>query len=196
MEFENQEQEIELEREAFVGGKCNCYRTLTESDYNWNRETQTAEAPLNTIALWLLDNGKYLISPNTDITLTTESVLRTGIIDPTLEYPANIFMVEVIKDLKIGNVVIKMHDNMYNAVGITTAIVDSNGAIVCPIHNERYAFGGAPEGFRGNIGDIFISTVFNNEGRPSSMYILHEMQVDEETGDFIYIWKKVTVEDY
>lgn len=195
MESEDVELEIELEQEPFVGGgKCNCYRVLTDKDYNWNTQTQTAEKPFDSIALWLLDTGTYLVSQGTKLTLTTENLGGEGIIDPTAEFWYSIYKIEVVEDLQLGNIVVKMYDNLYNGLGWSIGIVDSNGSMISPIHSERFGYGGPPWGNYGNLGDIYIDAVFNNSGEPSEMYVLETMDTDPDTGEYIYNWKKVELE--
>lgn len=38
--------------------------TLSESDYNWNSQTHSATEPYNSIALWLLNPGMYVVPAN------------------------------------------------------------------------------------------------------------------------------------
>lgn len=42
-------------------------KTLTADDYNWNRGTQSATEPYDSVAIWLLDDGLYTGSPDTTI---------------------------------------------------------------------------------------------------------------------------------
>ena len=47
-----------------VDKKIGQAKVLTESDYNWNSTTQSAVAPFDSVALWLLKPGMYVVPAN------------------------------------------------------------------------------------------------------------------------------------
>ena len=166
-------------------------KTLSSADYNWNSQSGDTTPPLNSIALWLLPEGSYLVSPETNLTLSSENISGGGIIDPTVAFPQAIWKVEKINNPKGTNIIIKIYDSLYNGMGVTSTFLDDSGSLMGTLHNERYGWGGAPDNFEGNIGDVFVQTAFPGEPGKGSMYILAEIVADEETGDTRYSWERV-----
>lgn len=62
------------------GGTTYTYKVLTSNDYNWNSSTSTAEAPFDSVALWLLPSGIYYCN---DTSVTVREIKTGSALDVT-----------------------------------------------------------------------------------------------------------------